>query len=117
MRGTVPVRCLQLIANIARRRQRQARLGNGRAGNGRSRHPASRDTRTSLYVVTAQPLQLLSLVTGGRHPGMQRKTGDFRYSGTGLFQAARGRQGLQAEGLASLVRAHGNTVRLQGCRR
>jgi hypothetical protein len=41
---------------------------------------------------------------------MQRKTGDFRYSGTGLLQAACARQGLQAEGLAALVRGHGNTV-------
>ena len=62
MRGTIPVRRLQLVANIAMGCQRQTRLRNGRAGD-----------------VAAQTLQLAPLVAGGGHPGMQRKTGDFHY--------------------------------------
>mgnify|MGYP006978974461 CR=1 FL=1 len=46
----------------------------------------------------------------GRHPGMQQKASHFCHPGAGRFQAARRRQALQAEGLAALMRTHGNTI-------
>jgi len=54
MCGAVPVRRLELVSNVALRRERQPLLG----------HRASAD-------VAAQPFQLLAFMSPGHHPGMQ----------------------------------------------
>ena len=73
MRRPVAVRRLEQVHHLALRIHREPLLGHRRAGDGRSRHPASRDTRTSLYVVTAQPLAQLPLVRLAAHAGVQRE--------------------------------------------
>ena len=71
MRGSIPVRRLQQIHHLPLRIHREPFLGHRGAGYGRSRHPASRDTRTSLYVVPAQPLAHLALARLTAHAGVQ----------------------------------------------
>ncbi len=61
MRRAVPVRCLQLVAHVAVRRQRQPLF----------RHRWAAD-------VPAQAFELLTFIGSSRHPGMQRKPGHLR---------------------------------------
>ena len=92
VRGPVPVRRLELIADVAVGRQRQALFRDRRSGD-----------------VAAQPFQLLAFIGPRRHPGMQAEPGDLTYPVTERFIA--GRQRLQREHLATLLRAYGDAVR------
>ena len=60
MRGAVTVRRLELVANVAIRRERQSLLGYRRAAD-----------------VAAQSFEFLAFIGPGRHPGMQAKPSHF----------------------------------------
>jgi hypothetical protein len=93
-RGTFAVRCLQLVADVAGGRERQAFLGHGWPGN-----------------VLAQPLQLLAFIRHGRHSGMQTEAGQFACRVRELIFQVAGRQGLQREHPAPRLRAYGDAGR------
>ena len=82
MGGAIPVRCLQFIAYLALRGQRQALFGDGRSCD-----------------VTTEPLQLLPFMRFGLHAGMQREAGYLAGRGTERVVQSAGRQGLQGEHL------------------
>ena len=83
----------QLIAHLTGGRQGETLFSNGRPGD-----------------VATQPLQLFALMGVGSHPGIQAEAVEFGNAGFIAWWFRLGRDGLQGEHFAALLRADGDPV-------